>query len=270
MTRPIVLKLGGELLEDEVRTRAVAAAIARASATTPLAIVHGGGREIDAALARAGIRKQQVDGIRVTDRPTLDIVVSVLAGVINTRFVAAINAAGGRSIGLTGADATVAPVEPMPAFRSASGEAVSPGLVGRPLLDGEPHLVSHLIAGGYLPVVATIGAGPDGTLCNVNADAMAAALAVRLRASRLLIAGTTPGVLDGPGRTIPKLEEAAERELAAAGTINRGMLAKLQACRAALAGGVGDVAIVDGRDAEHLTAALAAGSGAVGAMTKVV
>jgi acetylglutamate kinase len=270
MARPIVLKLGGELLEDHERTRAVAAAIARAAATAPLAIVHGGGREIDAALAMAGIQKQQVDGIRVTDGPTLDVVVSVLAGVINTRFVAAINAAGGRSVGLTGADAAVGPVEPMQAFRSAAGETVFPGLVGRPMVAGEPHLVSHLIAGGYVPVVATIGAGPDGELYNVNADAMAAALAVRLRASRLLIAGTTPGVLDGSGRTIPELGEAAERELASAGAINRGMLAKLQACRAALAGGVGDVAIVDGRDAERLAAALAADASAEGAMTRVV
>jgi len=115
--------------------------------------------------------------------------VSVLAGAINTRFVAAINAAGGRSVGLTGADAGVAPVEPMPLLRSAAGDTVSLGLVGRPVHDGEPHLLLHVLGGGYVPVVATIGAGADGTLYNVNADTMAAALAVRLKASRLLIAG---------------------------------------------------------------------------------
>ena len=179
MARPIVLKLGGELLEDAARMRAVAAAIARAAATMPIAVVHGGGREIDAALAKAGIAKQQVDGIRVTDQATLEIVVSVLAGAINTRFVAAINAAGGRAVGLTGADAGVAPVEPMPPFRSVAGETVSLGLVGQPIHDGAPHLVAHLIGGGYVPVVASIGAGADGTLYNVNADTMAAALAVR-------------------------------------------------------------------------------------------
>jgi len=270
MPRPVVLKLGGELLEDAPRTRAVSAEIARAAATLPMAIVHGGGREIDAALAKAGIPKRQVDGLRVTDQPTLDIVVSVLAGTINTRFVAAINAAGGRSVGLTGADSGVAPVEPMPPFRSLAGHTVSLGLVGQPVDDGAPHLVSHLVAGGYLPVVATIGAGADGTLYNVNADTMAAALAVRLKAARLLIAGTTPGVLDGGGQTIPALGLQAERELAAAGTINRGMLAKLRACRAALAGGVSDVAIVDGRDAARLRAALAGHGDAAASMTKVV
>jgi acetylglutamate kinase len=269
MARPIVLKLGGELLEDASRTRAVAAEIARAAATTPIAVVHGGGREIDAALAKAGILKQQVDGIRVTDPATLEIVVSVLAGTINTRFVAAINAAGARAVGLTGADAGVAPVEPMPPFCSAAGETVSLGLVGQPIHDGAPHLVSHLIGGGYVPVVATIGAGADGTLYNVNADTMAAALAVRLQASRLLIAGTTPGVLDAGGKTIAGLDAPAERELAAAGTVNRGMLAKLRACRAALAGGVADVAIVDGRDPARLQAALAGRDEAAASMTRV-
>jgi acetylglutamate kinase len=270
MRSPIVLKLGGELLEDASRTRAVAGEIARAAAATPMAVVHGGGREIDAALAKAGIAKRQVDGIRVTDEPTLDIVVSVLAGAINTRFVAAINAAGGRSVGLTGADSSVAPVEPMPPFRSAAGQTVSLGLVGQPVHDGVPHLVSHMIGGGYVPVVATIGAAADGTLYNVNADTMAAALAIRLQASRLLIAGTTAGVLDGEGNTIPELGISAERELAAAGTVNRGMLAKLQACRAALAGGVAEVAIVDGRDAARLRAALCGRVDAAGSMTRVV
>jgi acetylglutamate kinase len=269
MPRPVVLKLGGELLEDFSRTRAVAGEIARAASALAMVVVHGGGREIDAALAKAGIQKRQVDGIRVTDQPTLDIVVSVLAGGINTRFVAAINAAGGRAVGLTGADCGVAPVEPMPPFRSLAGDTVLLGLVGQPLHDGAPHLVSHVVGGGYVPVVATIGAGADGTLYNVNADTMAAALAVRLQASRLLIAGTTPGVIDGDGKTIAELDAPAERELAAAGTVNRGMLAKLQACRAALAGGVREVAIVDGRDAARLRAALAGGDEAAESMTRV-
>jgi acetylglutamate kinase len=269
MAGPVVLKLGGELLEDPSRTRAVAAEVARAAAGMPIVVVHGGGREIDGALAKAGIPKQQVDGIRVTDQQTLDIVVSVLAGTINTRFVAAINAAGAKAVGLTGADAGVAPVEPMPPFRSIAGDTVSLGLVGQPVRDGEPHLVSHLIGGGYVPVVATIGAGADGTLYNVNADTLAAALAVRLQASTMLIAGATPGVLDGEGHTITELGARAEQALAAAGTINRGMLAKLQACRAALAGGVPDVAIVDGRDPARLYAALAGRNDAAASMTRV-
>ena len=99
---PLVLKLGGELLEQPARLGAIASAIA--ATPSPLVVVHGGGREIDAALARAGIAKRQVDGLRVTDAGTLGIVIEVLAGAVNTRFVAAINAAGGRAVGLTGAD----------------------------------------------------------------------------------------------------------------------------------------------------------------------
>jgi acetylglutamate kinase len=270
MTRPVVLKLGGELLESAAATRSMAEAVAEASSHAPLVVVHGGGKGIDAALARAGIAKQQVDGLRVTDAATLDVVVSVLAGVINTRFVAAINAAGGRAVGLTGADSAVAPVEPMPPYRSVAGEMVSLGHVGQPVLEGVPHLLTHVIAGGYVPVIATIGAGADGALFNVNADTLAAALAVRLRASRLLIGGTTPGVLDANGRTVAALDEAAEEAMVAAGAINKGMLAKLAACRTALAGGVENVVIADGRDAARLASMIAWAGAAHEAMTRVV
>ena len=101
-TAPVVLKFGGELLEEPTRVAELASALARLAKSVPLVIVHGGGREIDAALARAGIEKRQVDGLRITDEPTLDIVVSVLAGLINTRLVAALGAAGVPAVGLTG------------------------------------------------------------------------------------------------------------------------------------------------------------------------
>jgi acetylglutamate kinase len=201
-------------------------------------------------LAKAGIAKQQVDGLRVTDAATLDVVVAVMAGAINTRLVAAINAGGGRAAGLTGADAAVAPVEQAPPFTSVAGQTVSLGLVGQPVHEGTPHLLAHLLAGGYVPVIATIGADVGGALYNVNADTMAAAIAIRLKAARL----------------VPH----AELALAAAGTVNRGMLAKLHACREARGGGVPDVAIVDGRDAAGLRAALEGPSAAAGFLTRVL
>ena len=270
MAQPVVLKLGGELLESAEATRAMAEAIVRAAGSVPLAVVHGGGREIDAALAKAGIARQQVDGLRVTDHATLDIVVAVMAGAINTRFVAAINAAGGRAVGLTGADAAVAPVEQAPPFTSVAGQTVSLGLVGQPVHDGTPHLLAHLLAGGYVPVIATIGADADGQLYNVNADTMAAAVAFRIGAARLVIGGTTPGVLDEQNRTIASLDRAAQAALITGGTVNRGMLAKLQACRAALDGGVADVAITDGRDAARLCAMLTGEGAAPDATTRVL
>src|SRR6266550_2211155 len=102
--RPVVLKFGGELLEDPSRLATVVSAVARAASRgAPLVLVHGGGKEIDAALEAAGIEKRQVDGLRITDEPTLDVVVAVLAGTVNTRLVAALNAAGVAAVGLTGA-----------------------------------------------------------------------------------------------------------------------------------------------------------------------
>src|SRR5712692_6753917 len=119
-TGPLVLKLGGELLEDASRLDTVVAAIAAAMGASrgPLIIVHGGGREIDAALKVAGIEKRQVDGLRVTDHATLDVVVAVLAGAVNKRFVAALTTAGVAAVGLTGADGRCGLSERAPAHRS--------------------------------------------------------------------------------------------------------------------------------------------------------
>ena len=263
-----LLKLGGELLETEQKVAAAARAIARARA--PMLIVHGGGREIDAALATAGIAKRQVDGLRVTDGPTLDIVVAVLAGAINTRFVAAINAAGGRAVGLTGADAGVAPVKKAPAFESTTGELVDLGLVGEPLRRAAPPLLRTLVRGGFVPVIACISASRQGQLYNVNADTMAGSLAARLEVARLIIAGGTPGVLDEQGQTIPTLDPRDIRALVKAGTASAGMVAKLTACETAARAGVKDVLIVDGRDAKRLGQMLAAnGAGAAAGGTRV-
>ncbi len=258
-----VLKLGGELVEDPARLTPIARAIARLGARTPLVVVHGGGREIDAALAQAGISKRQVDGLRITDAATLDVVVSVLAGAVNTRFVAAINAAGGRAVGLTAADADVAPVRRARPHLAGDGTRVDLGLVGQPTGDRSPVLVGVLLRAGYVPVLASIGATARGALMNVNADTLAGSLAALLRAGRLVIAGGTAGVLDSEQRTIASLSPAATRRLVSSGTASAGMVAKLRACQAALKGGVREVAITDGRDA-RLLAAVAAGSATAG------
>jgi acetylglutamate kinase len=250
MRRPLVVKLGGELLEAPRDVQSVAAGIARLAARTPLAVIHGGGKEIDAALAAAGIPKVQVDGVRVTDAPTLDVVVSVLAGAINTRLVAALRAAGARPVGLTGADAGVVSVRRAAPLTTASGSRVSLGLVGAPVDNGAPRLLTTLIKGGYVPVIACVAAAKDGQLLNVNADTLAAHIAVAVGARRLIVAGGTSGVLDDTGRTIARLRSREAARLITRGTAHAGMIAKLQACRAALRGGVGDVLIVNGRDAD--------------------
>ena len=244
----VVLKLGGELLERPEDVARVAKAIATLSKRAALVVVHGGGREIDAALAVAGIPKQQVDGLRVTDAATLDVVVSVLAGAINTRLVAAVRRAGAKPVGLTGADATVVTVKRAAPVKTVAGDVVDLGLVGAPVANGRPELLSDLMARGYVPIVACVGATRDGRLMNVNADTLASHLAQALGARRLVIAGGTSGVLDEQGKTIARMSGREAARLIKAGTANKGMVAKLQACRAALAGGVRDVVIANGRD----------------------
>jgi acetylglutamate kinase len=249
MTRPIVLKFGGELIEDRAHlASAVAGLSAIARAGAPLVVVHGGGKEIDAALKVAGIEKRQVEGLRITDQATLDVVVSVLAGAVNTRFVAALNTVGVKAVGLTGADGSCGLSASAPPHRTVDGRVVDLGCVGVPAEGADMQLMHTLTAGGFVPVVACIGLGRDGRLLNVNADTFAGHLAARLGARRLVIAGTTPGVLDGKGATLPMLGADAVARLVSDGTATAGMIAKLRACEHALAGGVDDVVIVDGRD----------------------
>ena len=233
----------------------IARGIRMLAAKASLTVVHGGGKEIDAALALAGIPKRQVDGLRVTDAPTLDAVVAVLAGSINTRLVAAVREAGGAPVGLTGADAGVAVVKRAAPIRSTAGESVDLGLVGTPAAGGDPALLVDLMGKGYVPVVACVGATKKGQLLNVNADTLASHLAVRLKARRLVIAGGTAGVLDAEGRTIARLTSRDAAQLVKAGTANKGMVAELQACRDALKQGVGDVLVANGRRLEFDTLA---------------
>lgn len=243
----MVLKLGGELLEDARVLRRIARTISTVAGDLPLAVVHGGGREVDAALGRAGIAAERVDGVRVTDEATLAVVVSVLAGTVNTRLVAAINHAGGAAVGLTGADAGVGHVARAPRHRSAGGTLVDLGLVGRPIDRGRPTLIDMLVRARFVPVLASIGLSRQGVLYNVNADTMAASVAARLGAARLVIAGTTPGVLDEQGRTTRSLDVTGIAHVIGAGVASAGMVAKLMASRDALASGVPEVVIADGK-----------------------
>jgi acetylglutamate kinase len=260
---PLVIKFGGELLEHHERLQAVASAMARvAAAAGPLVIVHGGGREIDAALKAAGMAKRQVDGLRITDEATLDVVVAVLAGAVNTRLVAALDVVGVEAVGLTGADAGCGRSEAAPLHRTMDGEAIDLERVGIPGDAADMRLLLTLTGAGFVPVIASIGIGADGRLFNVNADTFAGHLAAKLGARRLVIAGTTPGVLDAAGATLPLLDPSAVGRLIHDRTATAGMIAKLRACAHALAHGVADVMIVDGRDRDALEAAALADTSA--------
>jgi acetylglutamate kinase len=241
------LKLGGELLEPGDGLDAMLAAVAALAGRGPLAIVHGGGREIDAETARRGVPKQAVEGLRITD--------AVLAGTVNTRLVSGLVSRGVRAVGLTGADALVGLSTIAPPHRTADGRSIDLGLVGQPECERTPTLMADLVGLGYVPALACLGVTEGGQILNVNADTMAAALAAGLGARRLIIAGGTAGVFDREGRTIPELDLEGIDALIGDGTASAGMVAKLRACRAALDAGVREVAIVHGRDPKGLVEA---------------
>jgi acetylglutamate kinase len=242
-----VLKIGGELLEDAGAVSTAAEAIVRLATAGPLVVVHGGGRAIDAELAARGQTPRFVDGLRITDEGTIDTVVSVL-GRTNTALVAAVGVAGGRAVGLTGADGQIGRCSRAERLETVSGDTVDLGLVGTP--DGtDASLLADLVRIGWIPIVASIGVDHQGVLLNVNADVLAAHLARVLPAGRLIVAGTTVGVLNGSGQTIPELGVDDIDEMTSSGVVHSGMVAKLVACRGAFTSGVSDVAIVGGRGA---------------------
>jgi acetylglutamate kinase len=179
----------------------------------------------------------------------------VLAGTVNTRFVASLTTSGVPAVGLTGADGQCGLSLPAPPHRAVDGRTVQLGRVGIPSEAADMRVVTTLAENGFVPVVACIGIGQDGRLFNVNADTFAGHLAARLRARRLVVAGTTAGVLDDAGATIASIDGPAMDRLIHSGTATAGMIAKLRACEHALTHGVGDVVIVDGRDGAALEAA---------------
>lgn len=247
---PLVLKLGGELLESPEQRARIAALAAATLGERPLVIVHGGGRAIDVELGRRQIAPKKVDGLRVTDAATLDVVVSVLAGASNTDLVAACVALGVPAVGLTGVDAGLGRAARTAAHRATDGSLVDLGFVGDPV-DADATLIRLLLNHRYVPVVASIGLDEPSvekpSVLNVNADVMACRIAAALTGSDLVIAGATPGVLDRSGKSIPAMDTDGIDEAISSRTATAGMVAKLASCRAALVAGVASVRIVDGR-----------------------
>lgn len=251
MNGPLVFKVGGELLETPEQRARLAAFIAEVSPRRPIVVIHGGGRSIDAELERRGIAPQKIDGLRITDESTLDAVISVLGGSANTTLVADLVGHGVPAVGLTGVDAGFGRAARAGTHRRTNGELVDLGLVGDPSVV-DPSLLELLLVHGYVPVVASLGVeaashGEGARVLNVNADVMACRVAAALAGSELVIAGTTPGVLDDASQPIAALDLDGIDRLIAEGTASAGMIAKLAACRDAVEDGVASVRIVDGR-----------------------
>jgi len=229
-----VIKLGGSLLEP-APTPDLVAALARVARVKKLVLVHGGGKALTALLQQLHTPTEFRQGLRVTTPAVLEAALMTLAGQVNTRLVAALQAAGMRAAGLTGCDAGLLRARRLPELGAVGGD---------PRADVK--LCRTLLAAGCTPVIASLGLDEDepGAILNINADQAAAAVAAALKAHRLLFFTDVNGVLDDAGRTIPRASLADLEAMTAAGTLHGGMLPKAAACRAALTAGVANVTIL--------------------------
>ena len=246
--KTIVVKYGGNAMtEDGLKADfAHDVALLKLVGMNPV-IVHGGGPQIETALARMGKKAEFIQGMRVTDADTMDIVEMVLGGQVNKEVVELINQAGGKAVGLTGQDG---------AFIRARKMVLPPNGDGKPEVDlgqvGEiesidPSVIATLENGGFIPVVAPIGTGSDGTTYNINADLVAGKLAEVLRAEKLVVMTNTPGVLDKNGKLLTGLTPRKIDDLVAKGIISGGMLPKIGSVLDAARAGVKACHIIDGR-----------------------
>jgi acetylglutamate kinase len=213
-------------------------------------VVHGGGPQIDQLLTRLGKKGEFVQGMRVTDDETMDVVEMVLGGLVNKDIVTLLNQHGGRAIGLTGKDGSfIRARKLLVTSAEKSDELIDLGQVGE-VESIDPQIVSLLETGEFIPVVAPIGVGSDGRSYNINADLVAGKLAEILRAEKLVLLTNTPGVLDKDGKLLTGLTPKQIDALFADGTLSGGMLPKISSALDAAKGGVKSVHIIDGR-VEH-------------------
>jgi acetylglutamate kinase len=213
-------------------------------------IVHGGGPRISTTMEKMGKKPQFVNGQRVTDRETMDIVEMVLGGLINKEIVSLINRHGGKAVGLSGKDGGLISAHKKlikkPTPETGAEEILDLGLVGE-VTSVDPAVIDGLDKSGFIPVVAPIGAGPKGETLNINADFVASAIAAALKSEKLVLLTDVPGLLDKKGKTMSTLRKGRINKLIKDGTISGGMLPKVTACLNAIAGGVSKTHIVDGR-----------------------
>jgi acetylglutamate kinase len=244
--RTIVVKFGGNAMTDEALKQSFArdVVLLKVVGMNPV-VVHGGGPQIEQLLARLGKKGEFVQGMRVTDRETMDVVEMVLGGQVNKEVVELVNQAGGKAVGLTGQDGAFIRARKMLVESKDSGK-VDIGQVGE-VESIDPEVIGALERGGFIPVVAPIATGADGTTYNINADLVAGKLAEVLRAEKLIVLTNTPGVLDKDGKLLTGLTPRKIDDLVAKGVISGGMLPKIGSALDAARNGVRSVHIIDGR-----------------------
>ena len=246
--KQIVVKYGGNAMTDDKLKASFAQDIVllKLVGLNPV-VVHGGGPQIEQLLAKVGKKGEFVQGMRVTDKETMDIVEMVLAGQVNKEIVELINQAGGRAVGLTGQDGGLIRARKLLIdSKDKPGEMIDIGQVGE-ITSVDPSVIHTLTSNGFIPVIAPIGSGGNGETFNINADVVAGKVAEILKAEKLILLTNTAGVLDKSGKLLTGLTAREIDDLFADGTISGGMLPKISSALEAAKGGVNAVHVIDGR-----------------------
>lgn len=213
------------------------------------AIVHGGGPKISAMMERMGKKPKFVQGQRVTDKETMDIVEMVLGGLVNKEIVSLINSHGGKAVGLSGKDGELIKAKKKLIKKTAetgADEIIDIGLVGE-VTNIDPHIIVSLEREGFIPVISPVGVGPNGETLNINADYVASSIASAIQAEKLILLTDVPGIIGRNDKIISTLRKQQIKKLIDNGTITGGMLPKVQSCVNAIEGGVSKTHIIDGR-----------------------
>ena len=249
--KTIVIKYGGNAMEDDALKAQFAhdVILMKLVGMHPV-VVHGGGPQINQVLDKIGKESTFIDGMRVTDAETMDVVEMVLGGLVNKEIVNLINSLGGRAVGLTGKDGNLIKAKKMHVAKDdpllEKPEIIDIGHVGE-VEHIDPSIVALLETRQFIPVIAPIGVGDDGQTYNINADLVAGKLAITLNADKLMLLTNTPGVLDPDGELLTDLDATQIKTLIKDGTIAGGMIPKVDCALDAVKGGVNTALILDGR-----------------------
>lgn len=247
----IVVKYGGHAMVDETLKQnfALDVILMKYVGLNPV-VVHGGGPQIGELLKRLSIEPEFVDGMRVTDEQTMDVVEMVLVGKVNKEIVSLINRHGGCAVGLSGKDGQLITAKKMTYLKKRGDdqppEIIDMGLVGE-ITSVDHRLLKTLVEGEFIPVIAPVGGGEEGETYNINADLVAGQIAASLGARKLILLTDTEGVLDSEGKLISTLKSTEAQALINGGVIKGGMIPKVNCCLKALERGVRKTHIIDGR-----------------------
>ena len=242
-----VIKYGGHAMTNEALRNSFAKDIVlmKYVGLNPV-VVHGGGPQIDKTLQDMGASSTRVEGLRVTDDKTMEVVEMVLGGRVNQEIVSLIGTQGGRAVGLTGRDDRFLIAQKIPVMKTRSGEEVDPGRVGE-VVEVRPDVLEDLIAGGFIPVIAPVAVDREGRSLNVNADTVAGRVAVALGARKLVLMTDIHGVRDASGSVASSLHASTIETLIDQKVIDGGMIPKVMCALDAVRGGVQKAHILDGR-----------------------